>query len=128
MPLEFATNWNKERPNYVTKHGSYKAFLETLNESTIRQAFARADNQFSDYWVKEFIAIANNPSSTQTVRIEQGSHQPENLSGGGFCLHFTGRDSDSYAFHFYVIQNSSGYPEIIEITYRDGGQTIQDFK
>lgn len=126
MALTFKSGWNTARQKYVNKYGQYQAFLDTLNESVIRQAFIKAKDNFTDRWVNEFIDIATNSKRSETVTIEQGSHQPEDMKGGGFCLHFTGRDNYGYAFHFYIVQNSSGYPVIFEITYRDGGQTISD--
>ena len=123
--LIFKPGWNQPIPKYEEKYGEYKAFLDTLNEAAIRKAFVRAKGAFSNTWVKKFIdeALSQDPPM---VTIEQGSHQPENLKSGGFCLHFTGRDSDGYAFHFYIIQDSAGNPVIFEVTYRDNGQTISD--
>ena len=118
MALEFKNKWNEAIPKYVKKFGEYQAFLDTLNESAIRQAFARAEDQFTDTNVLALIRIANNSFNSEKLTIEQGSHQPEDLQGGGFCLHFTGRDSDGLAYHFYIIQNSSGYPIIIRVSYR----------
>ncbi|OJX53977.1 MAG: hypothetical protein BGO88_09900 [Flavobacterium sp. 38-13] len=128
MALIFKKGWNEARKDYVKKYGKYQAFLDTLTESLIVGAFRNARNHFSDHWVLEFIDIATNPGRVEQVSIEQGSHQPEDLTGGGFCLHFTGRDNSGYAFHFYIIQNLDGTPRIIEISYRENGQTVNDYR
>lgn len=128
MGLIFKKDWNVARKEYVKKYGTYQAFLDTITESLIVSAFRNARIHFSNHWVLEFIDIAINPNRVEQVYIEQGSHQPEDLNGGGFCLHFTGRDNLGYAFHFYIIQNLDGTPRIIEITYRENKQTVSDYR
>jgi hypothetical protein len=39
---------------------------------------------------------------TRIVTIEQGVHQPEEITRGGFKLHFMDRDNSGVAFHFYI--------------------------
>lgn len=128
MGLIFKKGWNEARKDYVKKYGTYQAFLDTLTESLIVGAFRNARNHFSDHWVLEFIDITVNSNRVEQVSIEQGSHQPEDLKGGGFCLHFTGRDNSGYAFHFYIIQNLDGTPRIIEISYRENKQIVSDYR
>jgi hypothetical protein len=48
----------------------------------------------------------------------------ETTKGGGFCLHFTGRDTYGFAFHFYIDQQQNGTPRIFEITYMDRGRLV----
>jgi hypothetical protein len=76
-------------------------------------------------WVKQFIKDAKDiENKVRVVTIEQGTHQPEDLPSGGFTLHFTGRDADQVAFHFYVKQLPTGALRIFEITYMDNGKKI----
>ncbi|WP_306350794.1 hypothetical protein [Flavobacterium sp. '19STA2R22 D10 B1'] len=128
MALTFKKGWNTAKPGYEKKYGQYQAFLDTLTETSIINAFKNARNHFSDHWVLEFIDIATSSSRTERVTIEQGTHQPEDTRGGGFCLHFTGRDNYNYAFHFYIIQNLDGTPKIMEISYRENNQTVSDYR
>jgi len=125
MALQFVDGWNQERQQYVDRYGQYKAFLDTLTEQSIRDAFEEAHGHFNDQWAARFIDLAIDQNG-QVVKIEQGSHQAEDMPNDGFCLHFTGRDPDGYAFHFYIQQRNDGTPFIFRITYRDGGQTISD--
>lgn len=117
MALNFKPGWNIALAKYVSKYGSYQAFLDTLTPLLIEQAFSDANSHFTDPLAADFIRTVVALADVYT--IEQGTHQAEDLPGGGFCLHFTGRNSANLAFHFYIIQNPDGTPKIIKITYYD---------
>lgn len=118
MALNFKTGWDIALTKYVNKYGQYQAFLDTLTPLLIEQAFSDANSHFADPAAADFIRTVV-ASSTEAYTIEQGSHQVEDLPNGGFCLHFTGRNSANVAFHFYIVQNLDGTPKIIKITYFD---------
>ena len=129
MSLIFKANWNVAKPAYVEKYGDYQAFLASFNERDLRHAFleAEAATDFSDPTIKQLIATANSTAAGQSLTIEQGSHQPEDTVGGGFCLHFTGRLAGK-AYHFYVVQHpKTGKPLIFEISYMDKKQVVSDY-
>lgn len=121
MALNFRPGWNAAIPRTVARYGEYQAFLDTLTTSLIEQAFRDANTHFADPVAADFIRTAVT-SNTQVYTIEQGTHQPEDLVHGGFCLHFTGRNTANTAFHFYITQNQDGTPRIFEITYVSNGQ------
>lgn len=123
MALNFRPGWNAPIPHTVARYGEYQAFLDTLTTLLIEQAFSEANSHFANPVAADFIRTAV-ASSTQVYTIEQGTHQPEDLVHGGFCLHFTGRNAANTAFHFYVTQNQDGTPRIFEITYVSNGQII----
>ena len=125
MAITFKPGWNLQIRSYASKYGPYQAFLSSFDENTINRALFDSRNKFVDPWVNKFIDAAMDPFDKKSVvTVEQGSHQAENLSGGGFCLHFTGRDTDGYAFHFYINQQQNGMPRIFEITYMDKGRLV----
>lgn len=64
---------------------STRLFWTHLLNRLLLALFRNARNHFSDHWVLEFIDIATNPGRVEQVSIEQGSHQPEDLTGGGFA-------------------------------------------
>ncbi|HKQ78597.1 MAG TPA: hypothetical protein VJ810_33170 [Blastocatellia bacterium] len=84
----------------------------------------RAAGHFQDGLVKQFLDDAQNSDSGTIVTIEQGTHQPEDTTGGGFKLHFTGRDQNGKAFHFYVQQLNDGALYIPTITYMGKGGLV----
>ena len=127
MALNFNPGWNAPIPRTVARHGEYQAFLDTLTTVLIEQAFSDANSHFADPLVADFIRTAV-ASSTQVYTIEQGTHQPEDLVHGGFCLHFTGRNSAGLAFHFYIVQNPNGTPKIFEVTYVNANRQIVSCK
>ena len=122
MPLEFVHGWQHARPQYVQRYGNYQAFLRAFSENAIRRALFDARGHYRDRWIQRFLDIANDPFSRQDIMVEQGAHQAEDVRGGGFRLHFTGRDPDGVAFHFYVIQRNNATLRVDEITYMDGGR------
>ncbi|MBS1629255.1 MAG: hypothetical protein JST27_04265 [Bacteroidetes bacterium] len=116
---EICPNWNLELRNWLRT--ANQVFVNQFNENAINNAIAGARGHFNDHWCKEFITIACDPFDRRIVTIEQGAHQPENARGGGFKLHFTGRDNGGYAFHFYVRQLMTGQLEVTEMSYNDHG-------
>ena len=125
MAIIFKPKWNQEIKSYVKKYGEYQAFLNTLNEQMIKDAFIEAEKEFNDEAILSLIKIANNSDTTSNLIIEQGSHQPEDLENGGFCLHFTGRDSHKLAYHFYIMQRNDGSIYIIRISYKGKDKKIR---
>ena len=123
--LKFNDGWDVEVRSYVRRHGKYAGFLESFDKDSITTALLNADGHFKDEWAAKFIKNAKDSSDKRNVvTIEQGPHQTEDLASGGFKLHFTGRDADDYAFHFYVTQSLDGALHIGEITYKDNGQLM----
>ena len=122
MVIKYKTGWNMEILRYANQFGPYQGFLNSFDENAISKALFDAKGHFNDHWCKVFIDVAMDPFSSQTVTIEQGAHQAENMRGGGFCLHFTGRDQDGYAFHFYIDQTHTGQARVFEITYMENGR------
>jgi hypothetical protein len=121
--LEFKDGWNVEIRRYANKYGAYAGYLESFDSKSIIIALWGAEGHFQDKWAKKFMNDARAiHDKTRVVTIEQGAHQPEDCVGGGFKLHFTGRDADGFAFHFYITQLPDGTPHIGEITYKDNGQ------
>jgi hypothetical protein len=121
VAITYKPLWNVEIQRYANKYGPYQAFLSAFNEVAINRAIFEAKGHFNDPWVKEFIDVAMDPFSKKIVTVEQGTHQTEDTVGGGYCLHFTGRDQYGYAMHFYIQQSRTGQPQIIEITYMENG-------
>ncbi len=117
--VRFAPNWNVELRNWL--RAANQTFVNQFNETAINHAIGTANGHFRDHWCQEFIKIASDPFDRRVVTIEQGTHQPEDARGGGFKLHFTGRDNGGYAFHFYVRQLMTGALEITEMSYNDRG-------
>lgn len=119
--LKFEQDWNSEIQKYANKYGEYQAYLSSFDTKSIISAIWAAKGHFNDQWVKNLLDIATDIHDKRVVNIEQGTHQPEDTpNGGGFCLHFTGRDPDGYAFHFYITQKSDSQAFIFKITYKDG--------
>jgi hypothetical protein len=125
MAITFKIGWNIEVKKYANKYGPYEAFLSSFDENAINKALFDAKNKFVDQWVNKFIDSAMDPfDKKNVVTVEQGTHQTENMQGGGFCLHFTGRDTYGFALHFYIDQQANGLPRIFEITYMDKGRPV----
>ena len=125
MAITYKPGWNVQIRSYSNKYGPYQAFLSSFDENTLNRALSDARHKFNDSWVNRFIDAAMDPFDKKSVvTVEQGAHQTEDTRGGGFCLHFTGRDQDGYAFHFYVNQQKNGSPRIFEITYMDKGKLV----
>lgn len=117
--LKFKHAWDQELRNWLK--GANQAYVNQFNDNAILRAIADAKSGFSAYqWCNNFIDIAMDPFNPKVVTIEQGTHQPEANKGGGFKLHFTGRDNAGYAFHFYVQQQPNGTLRVTEMSYVDG--------
>lgn len=121
MALKFKPGWNLELRRYALQYGDYQAFLNSFNEAAIARALFDAQGRFPHPWCQSLIAVSMDPFSRREFTVEQGSHQTENLRSGGFCLHFTGRDDNGHAFHFYVKQKENGLPEIFEMSFKERG-------
>jgi hypothetical protein len=125
MSIVFKPGWNLQIRSYARNYGEYQAFLSSFDQNSINRALFEAQNKFNDQWITKFIGYAMDPFDTQNVvTVEQGTHQVETTKGGGFCLHFTGRDTYGFAFHFYIDQQQNGTPRIFEITYMDRGRLV----
>ena len=122
MALKFKPGWNLEIRRYATQYGDYQAFLNSFNEAAIARALFDAHGRFPHPWCQSLIAVSMDPFSPREFVVEQGAHQTENTNGGGFCLHFTGRDEYGDAFHFYIRQKPSGQAEIFEMTFKERGR------
>jgi hypothetical protein len=95
MAITYKSGWNAQITSYANKYGPYQAFLSSFDENTLNRALSDAKNKFIDPWVNRFIDAAMDPFNKKSVvTVEQGAHQTEDTGGGGFCLHFTGRDQD----------------------------------
>ena len=123
--LDFKNGWNIQIHKYANKYGNYQVYLSCFDSHSIISAIWNAKGYFSDKWVKNLFTIATDiHDKKNVVTIEQGTHQPEATPSGygyGFCLHFTGRDPDGYAFHFYITQKLNSQPFIFRITYMENG-------
>lgn len=120
MATIFKQGWDAEKGKYADKYGSYQAYLDCFDKNSILKALHDGIGHFAGQWVRNFLSIATDPYHDDDITIEQGTHQVEDTTGGGFCLHFTGRDNYGYAFHFYVVQDNGGALIITKITYYDG--------
>jgi hypothetical protein len=121
--LTFNQGWNTEIQSYANRYGPYKAYLETFDTNNIISALWDATGHFNDNWVRKLLMDAQDiHDEINIVTIEQGTHQPEDHNNG-FKLHFTGRDADGVAFHFYVTQ-ANNQPHICSITYKENGQIV----
>ena len=143
MSLEFATNWNVEKPQYVAQYGSYQNLLNLLTESDVKQALKIASFLYHEGAIGDMIRAAINSAGDRVV-VEQGSHQLEprkdnapQASVRSFdfnptrTLHFTLRHYKASfpphgkAFHCYLAQNTQKQWGITTITYVQQGAGIQ---
>ncbi len=94
-----------------------KVFLSFFSETDMRNAIQYAHDAFNhDAGVRALLADAI--GTVSTVTIDQGTHQEEDRTGGGFKLHFDARrSSDDLCFHMYVGQNTWGGLRIVEVSY-----------
>ncbi len=127
MGIKFHPLWKVADPYYVSRFGDYQAYLESVSQQQIMQAFWLASGHFRHPWVREILADAGGPQGLHDVIIEQGLHQAENLMGGGFTLHFTMRNDRGRAYHLYVKQNDNGSIYINELSFMDRGRLVSDF-
>ena len=109
MTLKFAPGWDTAKSAYPDN----AAYLDCFTEEQVSAALWRADGRTDD--LQKLIDAAFRRDG-ETVTIEQGPHQPQNVGEGGstlggFSLHFTARWRGS-AYHLYLIQNSSGTLDI----------------
>jgi hypothetical protein len=122
--LKFKEGWDQERQKYNKAYGPYEAYLKCFDGVSLEKALLESAGCFEDKWAKKFISDIEDVS--KNVWIEQGTHQPEESkdSKKGFKLHFTGRDADGFAFHFYVSQEGNGDLRISQISYMVKGNLV----
>ena len=127
MGIKFAPNWKIADTTYTRRFGDYQAFLDSVNQQQVIQALWFAKGRFTHPWVREILDDASLPEGKDDVIIEQGTHQAENLTGGGFTLHFTMRNDRGRAYHLYIKQNDTGSIYINEVSWMDRGIPKSDF-
>jgi hypothetical protein len=93
-------------------------FLTFFNQVNVQAAIWRATARFKlSPDANQLLMDAM--EGTQTVTIKQGTHQPENATGGGYMLHFDAHSSrNGKCFHLYVGQLPSGAVTITSIAYQ----------
>lgn len=99
-------------------------FLTFFNETSVRNAVQRAQSLFKHESTTNTL-LTNMIAADPTITIDQGTHQAEDRSGGGFKLHFDARRPDNLCFHFYVGQEMDGSLSIVEISYMNGGTKVE---
>lgn len=109
MALKFAPGWDEAKAGYAGN----QAYLDLFTEEQVSAALWRADGRTDD--LQQLVNAAFR-LDRETVTIEQGPHQPQNVADGGgtlggFSLHVTPRWRGT-AWHLYLIQNSSGSLDI----------------
>ena len=143
MSLEFAANWNVEKPQYVAQYGSYQNLLNLLTESDVSQALKIASLLYHEGAIGDMMRAAINSGGDRVV-VEQGSHQSEVRKDAGpqaglrsfdinptHTLHFTlrhyraGGPPNGKAFHCYLSRNSQKQWGITTIRYVQQGAGIQ---
>lgn len=99
-------------------------FLTFFNETAVRNAVQRAQTLFKHEATINQL-LTEMISATPVITIDQGTHQAEDRSSGGFKLHFDARRTDGLCFHFYVGQELDGNLKIIEISYMNAGTKVE---
>ena len=102
-----------------TLRGEGAIFLLQFNTLNVSAAVWRAVNRFNS--APEASQLLNDCfDARQIVRIMQGTHQPENISTGGYMLHFDAKSPRAGAktFHLYVGQRPSGALTITSIAFK----------
>jgi hypothetical protein len=98
-------------------------FLTFFDESSVRAAVQKAQTQFKHEATINTL-LADMIGAAVTCTVDQGTHQAEDRSGGGFKLHFDVRRPDRLCFHFYVGQNADGTLKLVEISYMNAGSHV----
>lgn len=108
----------QKKNNEIREAG--KVFLTVFSKEEVLGALCRAHNKFTtDGAATALISAAN--SDTDSVTLDQGTHQDEDVATGGYMLHFDlRRAGDGLCFHLYVAQNSSGGLVVTEVSYMAG--------
>lgn len=122
--LQAMTNPSKTKQkqlNYLLKNRAKRmeseAFLACFSETDMRSAVNGALTKFKhDGEVNKLLLDA--VGTKVTITVDQGSHQAEDLSTGGFMLHFDARRPDNKCFHLYVGQETTGALKIISASYK----------
>lgn len=118
--IVFQPTWNTElRARYAAVN---QVFNNQFDENAVIKMIYDAKPHFNDRWCKEFISIASDPFERRSITIVKATHQPEDTAGGGYKVHFNGKDTYGFEFHFYVKQNfnsvtKQGSNYISEISY-----------
>ena len=146
MTMVFTAEWNKPKlgvvpvlgpdasnkqiknRKYIKKNNKLRQngaiFLTLFGETDVRNAIQKGHSSFNnaDGQVKDL--LSKMIGSSETITIDQGTHQEEDLVSGGFKLHFDARRPDNKCFHLYVAQNNDGTLKIIEISYMNGSTHV----
>lgn len=125
------TNRQQKNHDYIVKNNQKRkdgaVFLSFFDENAVRNAVQRANPQFNTANGVVKNLLNGMISATDQVEISQGTHQVEDVTTGGFKLHFDAIPSSGKCFHLYVQQAKAGYLMISEISYRDNGGIEQAF-
>jgi hypothetical protein len=146
MSMTFTPNWNKPNlapvpvlgptpTNKQLKNNAYieknnqkrldgQIFLTLFSETDVRNAVQKANSKFKQEADINTL-LASMIDETTEITIDQGTHQEEDRSSGGFKLHFDARRPDNKCFHLYVGQATDAKLEIIEISYMNGGTKVE---
>ena len=122
------TNKQKKNKAYIISNNAKRTdgaiFLTLFNETDVRGAIQRANGKYNNEPnIKKL--LTDMIGTTTTIVIDQGTHQEEDRSTGGFKLHFDARDTTSKCYHLYVGQSLNGQLGIIEISYMNGGTKVE---
>lgn len=132
VPVLGPTPTSKQRKNqtYIISNNQKRidgaVFLTLFNQTDVRNAIQTAHSKFKHEATINTL-LNDMIGSVVTITIDQGTHQEEDRSSGGFKLHFDARRPDNKCFHLYVGQALSGELIIIEISYMNGGTHVEAF-
>lgn len=119
---------HKNQIEYAKKNNALREadqiFLTFFDEPSVRAAVQKAQSLFKHEAAINTL-LTNMIAATPVVTIDQGTHQAEDRSSGGFKLHFDARRPDGLCFHFYVGQDSDGSLKLIEISYMNAGTKVE---
>lgn len=93
-------------------------FLTFFNQQNVAAAICRSLPRFKSSPDANQLLL-DSIDAKQTVTIKQGTHQPEEVTTGGYMLHFDAHSSrNGKCFHLYVGQMASGAVTITSIAYQ----------
>ena len=93
-------------------------FLTCFNQNNVAAAICRALPRFKSSADANQLLL-DSIDTRMKVTIKQGTHQPEEVTTGGYMLHFDAHSSRSgKCFHLYVGQLASGAVTITSIAYQ----------
>jgi|SRR5690348_1138673 len=147
MTMTFTPTWNQPKlgtvpvlgPNPTNKQVKNKQYIESnnqkrldgaiflsvFNETDVRNAVQKAQGKFSGADIEIKTLLTNMIGSTVNITIDQGTHQAEDVSTGGFKLHFDARRPDNLCFHLYVGQENNGELKLTEVSFMRGGTKVE---